>query len=465
MAAKQPWLRKQLLVWLLVPLTLLLVADAFISYRVTLDFSRRAYDRSLIDIAHEIALHLRASAGGLELDMPEAARRVLLTDPSDAIYFAITAADGSLIAGSPLPGPRGTISRGPRGEALYDGRVDAEPVRLVEYHSDPASGQPPAVVRVAETQVKRRDLAREMLLSVIAPQVLLILLAGFLVWAGVARGLSPLVRLQKAVAARSPYDLSPVGIAEVPGEVRPLLESINVLLERLGRAMTLQSRFVADAAHQLKTPVAGLQAQIELALRQDDQALTRDSLVVFQNGLERLSRLVSQLLSLARNEPDAAASVRMAPVDLNALALDAASSWVPEALGKTIDLGFEAAPAPVIIEGDGERLRELLDNLLDNAVRYSRLGGQVTVRVSAQPQPCVSVHDDGPGIPAQERQRVFERFHRLLGTSEEGSGLGLAIAEEIARIHGATISLAHAIDGVRNTFTVSSPAPGRGHPM
>jgi two-component system sensor histidine kinase TctE len=461
MPTEQRWLRRQLLVWLLVPLTLLLVADAFVSYRVTLDFSRRAYDRSLIEVAHEIALHLRMSAGGLELDMPEAARRVLLSDPSDKIFFGVTSPAGTLIAGSALPAPSGPAARGPRDEALYDAEVEQQPVRLVEYRSAAAGGHPPAVVRVAETQHKRTDLAREMLLSVIVPQVLLILMAGLLVWGGVARGLSPLVRLQKEVAARSPYDLSPVEITEVPGEVRPLLESINVLLERLGRAVTLQSRFVADAAHQLKTPVAGLQAQVELALREAPQAGTRDSLLVFQSGLERLSRLVSQLLSLARNEPDAAAAVRMAPLDLNALALEAASSWVPAALAKRIDLGFEAASGPVVIEGDAERLRELFDNLLDNAVRYSGVGGRITVRVQARPQPGVSVHDDGPGIPAEERQRVFERFHRLLGSSEQGSGLGLAIAQEIARIHGGTIALSDDIDGVGNTFTVAFPAAVR----
>jgi two-component system sensor histidine kinase TctE len=345
---------------------------------------------------------------------------------------------------------------------LYDGVVDGEAVRLVEYRSDAegTTGRPAALVRVAETQLKRRALAREMLLSVIVPQVLLILAAGFLVWAGVARGLSPLLRLQKAVAARSPHDLSPVAIAEVPGEVRPLLQSVNVLLERLDRAMTLQSRFVADAAHQLKTPVAGLQAQIELALRQADASLTRESLVVFQTGLERLARLVSQLLSLARNEPDAAGAVRMTRIDLNTLALQQASVWVPEALKKSIDLGFESAPSQVFIDGDAERLRELIDNLLDNAIRYSTSGGQVTVQVSGDPLPMMTVSDDGPGIPAAERDRVFERFHRLLGTGNDGSGLGLAIAQEIARIHGASISLADDVDGVGNRFTVTFPRPG-----
>ncbi len=452
-------LRKQLLGWLLVPLALLLSADAYISYRVAHGFARAAYDRSLIEVAHEIALHVRVAGGKLELELPEPARRVLLSDPSDRIYFSILQEDGSTAApdaGDALPSPNGIVAKGPRAEVLYDAVMEGEPVRAVQLRieANAPAGRPAALVRVAETEAKRKELAREILLSVVIPQVLLILIAGSIVWVGVSHGLSPLMRLQRAVASRSPYDRSPVAVSEVPGEVRPLLDSINDLLVRLDRAMTLQSRFVADAAHQLKTPVAALQAQIELALRGDDPAQLRASIEVLQAGLDRLSRLVSQLLSLARNEPEGAASVHMEALDLNAVALDVASRWVPEALKYSIDLGFEGAAQAVMIEGDAERLRELFDNLLDNAIRYSREHGRVTVRVGAEPDPWVSVHDDGPSIPPPERSRVFERFHRLLGTSRDGSGLGLAIAREIARIHDAEIDLADDTDGIGNTFRV-----------
>jgi len=460
MRRKPPLLRRQLLVWLLVPLLLLLSADAYVSYWVALDFSRRAYDRSLIEIAHEVALHLRGSGGQLELDMPDAARKVLLNDPGDQLYFSIMATDGRIVAGEAIPAASGTVKRGPRAEALYDALVHGEPMRVVELHADasPSNGRPAALVRVAETGVKRKELAHEILLSVIVPQVLLILFAGFIVQVGVARGLAPLRRLQRAIESRSPQDRSPVALNDVPAEVRPLLHSINGLLARLDSLLTLQSRFIADAAHQLKTPVAALQAQVELASRQNDPARVAESMRVMQGGLARLSRLVSQLLSLARNEPEAANSVRFTAIDLNALALEVASSWVPEALSRDIDLGFEGAADPVMISGDAFRLRELFDNLLDNAVRYSRAGGHVTVRVTAIPQPTVYVNDDGPSIPPQERTRVFERFHRLLGSPRDGSGLGLAIAREIARIHDAVISLDDDVDGVGNTFSVAFPA-------
>ena len=455
----QPLLRTQLLTWLLVPLFLLFIADTFISYWIALSFSQRAYDRSLVEIAREVSLHLSAADGGLTLEMPAAAKRLLFTDPVDRIYFEVSTPDGRLVAGERVAPARKDSSEPRAPETFYDGNLHGAPVRIVELNveGEKTSKRPPAVVRVAETEFKRTGLAREILLSVAVPQVLLIIIAGMVVWVGVVKGLSPLKRLQRAVALRSHLDCSPVFVENVPGEVSPLLLSINELLARLDRVLTLQNRFISDAAHQLKTPIAALGAQFELALREDDPARMRQSMQKTQAGLERLSRLVSQLLSLARNEPEAVRTLELTPLDLSALALDVATGWVPEALQKDIDLGFESSPRPLIIQGDAVRLRELFDNLIDNAVRYSKPGGRVTVRVSGAPVPTVAVSDDGPSIPPHERQRVFERFHRLLGTSREGIGLGLAIAQEIARIHGAQISLADDTDGIGNTFSVAFP--------
>ena len=450
-------LRRQLLRWLLTPLFLLLTADTFISYWVATSFSQRAYDRSLVDIAREVSLHLRSGDGKLELDMSEEARRLLFTDPIDRIYFEVTALDGRVVAGRPIAPPGHAAPRAP--ERFYNGVVDGAPVRIVELtvKPDDASRRPAAVVRVAETEAQRTGLAREILLSVVMPQVLLILIAGVVVWVGVVHGLSPLDRLQRGIASRSHLDRSPVAVDDVPGEVGPLLDSINELLARLDSVLTFQNRFITDAAHQLKTPIAALKAQFELAVREDDPDRLREAVRNVHAGLERLSRLASQLLSLARNEPDAVSSIAWTPLDLNEVALEVATGWVPEALKKGIDLGFEGSPDPATIRGDPLRLRELLDNLLDNAVRYSREGGHITVRVGAAPLPSVAVNDDGPSIPPHERARVFERFHRLLGSSHEGSGLGLAIAQEIARIHGAEIALRDDTDGIGNTFTVSFP--------
>lgn len=455
-------LRRQLLTWLLVPLSLLLAADAFVSYWIALSFSQRAYDRALLEIAREVSLRVGGDGGRLEFDMPEAVREVLFTDPSDTLYYEVAAADGALVAGDPIAPPQARAARAGGSEVYYDGTVRGIPVRVValQMRADPGSGRPAAVVRVAETKVKRAELTREILLSVLLPQVLLILIAGTIVWGGVVRGLLPLERVRQAVALRTHRERGPVPVSDVPGEVRPLVDAVNGLLERLDHVLTLQARFVADAAHQLKTPVAGLQAQMELALRETDPERIRESITRLYAGLERLARLVSQLLSLARNEPDAVRSVSVRPVDLNALALEAATNWVPAALGKRIDLGLESSPSAVMIRGDPGRLRELFDNLLDNAVRYTPESGRVTVRVSRDPVPSVAVSDDGPAIPPHERVRVFERFHRLLGATREGSGLGLAIALEIARLHGADIILEDDKDGTGNTFTVIFPPLG-----
>jgi two-component system sensor histidine kinase TctE len=246
----------------------------------------------------------------------------------------------------------------------------------------------------------------------------------------------------------------------VPGEVRPLVDEVNDLMARLGRTFDFQNRFVADAAHQLKTPVSGLKAQIELAMRESDPERVRHSLAQLYISADRLSRLVRQLLSLARNEPGALDSMQLQPLDLNAFALEVSMDWVPEAIKRQIDLGFEGHEQPLMIDADRDRLRELINNLIDNAIRYSQANGRVTVRLApgdgdAGAGHCrLSISDDGPSIPVEERARIFERFHRLLGTQEDGSGLGLAIVSEIATLHSARITLEEDTDGVGNTFSV-----------
>ncbi len=462
--ARQPLLRTQLLTWLLVPLFVLLTVDSVISYWVALKFSQRANDRTLVEVAREVALHVRGTNGNLVLDMPPEARRVLLVDPVDRIYFDVTAADGRRLDGEAIVPATGDAARRGPSESLYDGTMHGEAVRIVELRleRDAGAGRGGGIVRVAETKNKRNEFTREILLSMVLPQVLLIVIACIVVWIGVVRGLAPLERLQRAVASRSDRDRRPVVVENVPGEVNPLLQSINDLLARLDQVLTLQNRFVSDAAHQLKTPMAALKTQFEVALRETDPQRMREAMQEIQPRLERLTRLMSQLLSLARNEPEAVSAVTLAPLDLNALALDVSTGWVPEALRRRVDLGFEDSGRPVMVLGDAIRLRELLDNLLDNAVRYSRDGGRITVRVQADP-PAVDVNDDGPSIPPEERRRVFERFHRLLGSGQEGSGLGLAIAQEIARLHQGEITLREdATDGIGNTFSVLlPPAPAR----
>jgi len=442
-------LRGQLLRWLLVPLTLLFLVDAVGSYVVARHLADRVYDGELLEIARELTLHVKSEGTTPTFDLEKDAERTLLLDQYDQVHYAVRNRDGTRIAGDAEVPP--AQQRMQPGTAFYDSELAGQPVRIVQLAT--ASG---ITVDVAETRVKRHGLVNAIMLGVILPQLLLIVIAGIVLWAGVARGLAPLTHLSQAVASRSHVDLSAVRVPGVPGEVEPLIVAINDLMGRLEEILSHQSRFIADAAHQLRTPVAGLKAHVEVALREDDPAQAKQSIAHLYTAVERMSRLVAQLLSLARNEPTTVRKLELAPLDLSKLAFDVTMEWVPEAYRKNVDLGFEGVEPHVTIRGDAPRLTELINNLLDNAIRYSRDGGRVTVRVASQP-PRLAVSDDGPVIPVAERERIFERFHRLLGTQAGGSGLGLAIVQEIAKLHDATITLAEDADGVGNAFTVTFP--------
>lgn len=462
MRANEPSLRRRLLAWLLLPLLLLMVFDTGVSWWTSLRASDLAQDRALYEIARELMLHLDLQDGEPRFELTAAAERLLLVDPEDRIFYRVSTADGRTLGGDPglpLPSPARQGAAGQGAWQAEGAQFQGERVRILAARFVPEGGREPVLVQVAETLNRRDTLAREILAHAIVPQLLLIALVTVLVPLGVAGGLGPLRRLREALAIRSHRDLRPIDTHEAPTEVRPLIDEVNQLMARLGQALDLQQRFIADAAHELKTPVSGLKAQIELALREDDPQRLRHSLGQLYLGADRLSRMVRQLLALARNEPGAAESLRLQPLDLNVLALEVSMEWVPQALRRDIDLGFEGAAQPQIIDADAERLRELLNNLVDNAVRYSREGGRVTVGVqpAADGQVRLSVHDDGPHIPPEERTRVFERFHRLLGAPAEGSGLGLAIVSEIATLHRAHITLDEDADGIGNRFSVCFP--------
>ncbi len=458
----EPRLQRILLGWLLGPLFALLLLDTAFTYWTSLSFSNLAHDRSLHEIAREVMLHVKSNGRGPHLDLSPAAERMLLVDQDDRLFFKVSSATGAIIGGDPalLP-PPSPFPKGGR-PLFYAGTAHDVPVRVVAAWMPLAdSAGEPVLVQVAETLNKRNRLAWDILASVVVPQLLLIVMATAAVFVGVSRGLRPLRRLEQQVAHRSHLDLSPVEIQGVPGEVRPLVEEVNELMLRLGKTLDFQNRFIADAAHQLKTPVAGLKTQIELALREDEPQRVRHSLAQLYVSADRLSRLVRQLLSLARNEPGAVDNVKLQPLDLDRFALEIGMEWAPQAIKHGIDLGFESSGGAVMVSAEPDRLRELVNNLIDNAVRYSREGGRVTVGVGRADagHGQLSISDDGPSIPPEERTRIFERFHRLLGAHTDGSGLGLAIVSEIATLHGARITLEEDRDGVGNTFTVIFPPP------
>ena len=455
MKTAQPTLRSKLLRWLLVPLSLVLLIDVVGSYIAVRTIVRNIYDGELAEIARELVLHVRPQGAQAAFDLSSDAERTLLLDEFDRVYYSVHGAHGEPIAGR-ADLPYLPPEQGPLGFA--DASYAGAPIRIAALAR--TVGESAVTIEVAETTVKRRMLAQKLLLGVALPQVGLILLAALLVWLGVARGLAPLEQLRRAVAARSHLDMSALDAQGVPGEVHPLVMAVNELMDRVRGVLDFQARFIADTAHQLRTPVAGLKAHIEVALREKTLNETRASLAHLYTSAERLARLVGQLLSLARNEPHSAHTNNFAPLDFNKLTFDATTEWVTHAYKKKIDLGFEGAEREVKVRGDATRLTELINNLLDNAIRYTPPGGRVTVHVRAEPSPQLVVSDDGPRIPVEERERVFERFHRLLGTHAEGSGLGLAIVRDIASLHEAQIDLEDDVDGVGNTFIVTFPPYG-----
>lgn len=452
-----PTLRSRLLRLVLVPLSLILLIDIVGSYFVVRHVANDVYDVELNEIAREMLLHVTRTNGEMGFDMSPDAERTLLLDKEDQVYYAIRTVEGNLIAGDPTLPVQKIIKSG-KETAYYDGELQGQAVRVALFRGKPLvhPASEPVIIQVAETQIKRDRHERALLIQLILPQILLILIAGILIWRGVAHGLAPLRKLQQEVGMRSHLDLSPIAADNVPGEVEPLVGAVNDLMTRVDAVLGFQGRFIADTAHQLRTPVAGLKAHIELALRENDMTQVKRALGHLYTSAERLSRLVSQLLSLARNEPNNVAA-NFAPFDLNQLALRTAQEWVPLAYKKQIDLGFDAAEQPVFLNGEAARVTEMINNLIDNAIRYTPPGGRVTVHVRLDENAHLVVSDDGTRIPVEERKRIFERFHRLLGSHEEGSGLGLAIVHEIATLHNATISLEDDVDGVGNTFTVSFP--------
>ena len=338
------------------------------------------------------------------------------------------------------------------------GAVDVRVAYMWVQGAERSSGLTP-LVQVAETLNKRSRLAAEIIKGVILPQFVILPVAVLLVWLALARGISPLNELQQRIRRRDSSDLSPIDERQVPEEVSPLVRAINDLLGRLDQSIRAQKHFLADAAHQLKTPLAGLRTQAELAQReieagQHDPKALKESLQQIARSSQNAAHMVNQLLAMARAEDEGQEAQREA-VSLTTLATETVRDFVPRALEKRLDLGFEGsadaapgtAPKALWVRGNAVLLRELIRNLVDNALQYTPAGGTVTVRVMNDPFGQVvvlQVEDSGPGIAPAEREKVFHPFYRSLGTNVDGSGLGLAIVREIAGRHGVEVKLGDA---------------------
>lgn len=443
---KHSSLRKKLLVLLVPPLLILILITSSILFRFAIVEQRDAFDNALYDSAYSIYQLIQKSDDSIEnLSLPKNEKQFILNDQSDVIFYNVVGTDGKLLNGDSDGGLMPQIKEQTSNPNFRDGIVHNLNVRIVStLVSIQKNGvELPVYIQVAETLNKREALASNVLIDIIVPQLLLVLFTIIIIWFGVERGLQPLFDLQAAVSKRSYLDLSSIEMPDVPTEVMILVNSVNSLMRQLESVLSAQNRFIADAAHQLRTPLAGAQAQLELALLESDPDQHQELLERVSTSMERLSHTITQLLSLARNQQDASHNMVMSRVNLNKIAQEVTTDMVPTAIKKGLDLGFEADTQSTIILGDTKRLKEMLYNLVDNALLYTPTGGKVTVKVQHEAGEIVlSVIDNGPGIPKSEREKVFERFHRVIGTGQEGSGLGLAIVMEIAQLHQANVEIA-----------------------
>lgn len=459
-------LHRHLLLWLLLPQLVLWMAAAIFTYKLAERYANQAIDASLSTASRALARQVKPSGSGLYIDFPRAAQDVIEADPDDRLYYKVSSPPGEFILGnSQMPAPAGIPNPQLNQPYLYDGtlqdRHNDKPGERVGTPSTEAGrdinvrvaalylaygepGKPQTLlVQVAKSRTSREELARQILIDTALPLSLLIVLMSAIVWGGIRGGLAPLARLRSLVEARAINDLAPIKLEAAPEEVKSLALALNTLLAEVRESVHAQNRFISDAAHQLRTPLAGLKSQTELALASTTVATDpelRARLKLVHESATRSAHLVSQLLALARAEPEAAAAQSRTRFDLRRLAREVAAEQVPRALAAGIDLGTdegETGDAPLPVTGNAMLIREALVNIVDNAIRYAGRGASVTVSAHAEGHDAVlTVEDTGPGVPESEHERIFQRFVRATHEGN-GCGLGLAIVKEIVeRSHG-----------------------------
>jgi two-component system sensor histidine kinase TctE len=479
---ESPSLFGELLDWVLAPLLFLWPLSLALTWGVAQNIAHRPYDRelerqvlTLAEVASANSPAARRPVPLLRRELDAAAAAMLRGEEDTQRWFQALGPRGELLAGDALltvPGDRAVHGRTVR---FRDDIVRDEPVRVAWLWLAAQADEPEsdALVQVAETLEQRQRLATEIIKGVLLPQFAILPLAVLLVWLALSRGIRPLEDLQRRIRRRESTDLSPIAEHGVPEEVAPLVRAINDLLQRLDKSIAAQRHFLTDAAHQLKTPLAGLRMQAELAAREidggrGDPASMKHSLRQIAVSSQRAAHMVNQLLAMARAE-DTGERLRRQWVDLGAITRAVVRDFVPRAIERRIDLGYEG-PEPIPagdspeagatrLFGEPVLLSEMVRNLVDNALQYTPAGGAVTARVLAEPlgqAVVLQVEDTGPGIAEHEREQVFQPFYRSPDTLIDGSGLGLAIVREVAQQHGAAITVADALP------RAAAPAGGGG---
>ena len=443
----------EILDWMLTPLLLLWPISLVLTWLVAQNIAGKPFDRALEYNVGALAQLITVSNNRVQFNLPQPAREILRADDSDTVYYQVLGARGEYLSGErELMVPDQDNKVVPGVVYIRDSEVRGVEVKVAyTWVKLPLPGNKTALVQVAETMEKRSVLATEIVKGVMLPQFVILPLAVLLVWLALVQAIKPLNELEERIRARKPDDLSPIDAQEVPMEVAPLVHSVNDLLMRLKDSISTQKRFLADAAHQLKTPLAGLRMQADLAQREGANAKElKHSLRQIGRASIRATHTVNQLLALARAESSGSAMPR-STCDLAELTMAVVRDCVPRAIEKYIDLGYEGTQPETEggqLAGNPTLLKELIRNLVDNAINYTPSSmaqpGIITARVLTDPfgkTLVLQVEDSGPGVPEAERELIFQPFYRALGTEADGTGLGLPIVLEIAHQHNASVSM------------------------
>jgi two-component system sensor histidine kinase TctE len=450
-----PSIRKRLLVWLLLPAVLILTAGTLSDYFTALPPYRDAYDQALFDAALVVSAHVRTDAQGHRtLSLPPDAIAILRYDSYDSIFFKVTTDSGDYIAGDrDLPQLAEESNNPARGYAQYHG----ESVRLVTYRTKGANGV--LDVSVAETLHKRDHTRRRILGTSLAVDICQLGLVLALIWIGVRLALGPLRTVEAQIASRSARDLTPLPRESVPTEIEGLVTALNRLFVTVRATSDAQRRFLESAAHQLRTPLTGLQVQLELLTEDPAAAPVRERLAPLLDATQRLAHTTQQLLALARSNEAANLRWEFTQLELSEVVETTVADRISAALGAGIDMGADTEPG--IIQGVRWLLLEALSNLVNNAITHTPAGGTITVRCGvAAGAEFLEVSDSGVGIPVDEREQVLGRFYRGSNARGAGSGLGLAIVAEVAQLHGASVSIDAGLEGKGTTVRISFQRPG-----
>ncbi|MFO1314408.1 MAG: sensor histidine kinase [Burkholderiales bacterium] len=439
-------LRWRLVTQLALPLLALFALSGALSAWAARHYADRVYDRWLYDSAQSLAQQVRVRGERAELNLPRAAQELLEWDTEDRFVFHVEGAGSGVIAGPQVPRAGGREHR-LYNVRFYDAAADGVPMRWAEVSPPlPQPGEEVTVV-VGETTHKRDRLTEEILLTVWLPQALLLIVAGYVAYRTIFVQTERLHALSTSLRDVSYRKLRPVPGDNMPAEMQPLIEALNAMIGKLDAAALAHRTFIANAAHQLRTPLTALNLEAERALRCDDVAGMRAAVTALHAAVRRATRTANQLLLLSRAEPGAQSGANRRRTDLHALAFETASAWVPAAVAAGIDLGFDETSVHAEADVDAALVAEAIDNLLDNAIKYCPPGSKVTVSVRDRDGPAIVVEDTGPGIAEADRERVVQRFHRGDNATEGGAGLGLAIVHEVALAHAGRFAIADAEGG------------------